>query len=91
MAIKILDPVETDYSVSLSNLICSLGGSLSVCKHENGYRVSSNASLRADVAGARPVKHEYVSVDVSAEQLAENLFPLLYAVLKAKYANHEDC
>lgn len=95
MAIKILDPVATDYGVSPVDMIASCQGVLSCCRIANAdpalvrYRVSSNVVYRAS-ASAQPLKYGQIYVDVTPEQLVGNLFTLLYARLKEIHPNNED-
>lgn len=93
MAIKILDPIATDYGVSPTNLILSCQGVMSVCKimvnDELKYRVSANTVFRAS-SGAQPLKFGSVNVNVDPSELTSNLFEKLYDALKLEYPNYEN-
>lgn len=93
MAIKILDPVATDYGVSPTNLILSCQGVMSVCKitvnNEVKYRVSANTVFRATPT-SQPLKFGSVNVNVDPSELTSNLFEKLYDALKLEYPNYEN-
>jgi hypothetical protein len=90
MAIQIQDEVPTDFGVSLPNLIATCQGFVSIGRqtvdNEVVYVLTSNVVF-CTAPGARAVKHDTVSANVAAADLATmgNPFVLLYAALKARF------